>query len=851
MSSTHVEWIAKEDQILREALCLYGLKRWDHVANTVVGRSAEECKARWTHGLNPLSAPRRPWTPADDALLQQTVELVEQMELRNGGTLKPGKWGLVASFLPGRSSKQCRERWHNKLHPDVARVAWTAQEEHALMQLHAQYGNSWAKIAAELPGRTDNSVKNRWHSLLKKQRAGGDAAAQSSVEGAPIPPPVATTAAVRPQGHQERTSPRHILLQQMDRDIAEFDSFDIDISGMSVSPGTAAAFGAPVAPQAASTLLWNLTEVGIGSLTYDDRVTAFAAQGLANRGHNYKTPLVFFDIGKDNYDWPHADRYWRDTLEAQGRAVFAPIGASLCELLAHPAVAASLKGIVVYAGDLDFSPPGPLPSLARQYGDGYSAAIALTLAGQRSLLPVSAATLARRRAGCPALASLPVVLDLRIQLANLTRLQAWGWAIDTLLPHASKSIVYNLNHYRARGDPLPFLGDKQSNATVTSADYAVQQGAFVMDLESHSADPKAGQTAPKNADDALIERVFGAMDPLFDAYGWADDEFSWTNMTSVFGGTIACSFASPNLSFWARMRLEAGAARARRLQEPDRGMALDRSKHYVVFETNEGDTPRVLVSAMCSAWAQPERGSVPVAWAVDPLLAQRFPALFDHFAATAGANDSFVAGTAGAGYAFLDQMGAAKLRAYGERVGQLTAVYGPSILDTYGYANRSVHEAYARAAAAGGAAPAAFVTQPNWDTPQAAPYSPYHCDPDGANVLVTGGSGSGGGGSGGPATPLVCASGDPKLFYYSGSLNPLCPSCDLAKRIQAAARKFAPPHFLLVYGGLQAFGGVETKSKKSFFTLLQDTIARLGDGFVPVGATEMARLVREALNATA
>ena len=48
----------------------------------------------------------------------------------------------------------------------------------------------------------------------------------------------------------------------------------------------------------------------------------------------------------------------------------------------------------------------------------------------------------------------------------------------------------------------------------------------------------------------------------------------------------------------------------------------------MTFETNEGDTPRVLASAMCSSWPNPKRGSLPVAWAIDPLLAERFPALF-------------------------------------------------------------------------------------------------------------------------------------------------------------------------------------------------------------------------------
>ena len=43
----------------------------------------------------------------------------------------------------------------------------------------------------------------------------------------------------------------------------------------------------------------------------------------------------------------------------------------------------------------------------------------------------------------------------------------------------------------------------------------------------------------------------------------------------------------------------------------------------MTFETNEGDTPRIVVSAFGSSWANPQRGSIPVAWSVDPLLAER------------------------------------------------------------------------------------------------------------------------------------------------------------------------------------------------------------------------------------
>ena len=179
-----------------------------------------------------------------------------------------------------------------------------------------------------------------------------------------------------------------------------------------------------------------------------------------------------------------------------------------------------------------------------------------------------------------------------------------------------------------------------------------------------------------------------------------------------------------------------------------------------------------------------------------------------------------------------------QLERYGRRVGQLTAKYGPHVFDTYGYANLEQHVAYAKAAAAAGGAPAAFVSQPNWVGAVAqgkAPFDPWHCPSD--NLLLPEG------------TPLVCASGLPNLFYYSGGLDAHCPSCDLARRIEQAATKQPPPFFVLVYGGLQAFGGVENASKKSFFTLLEDTVARLEPHkYVTVGADEMARLAKEALS---
>jgi hypothetical protein len=81
----------------------------------------------------------------------------------------------------------------------------------------------------------------------------------------------------------------------------------------------------------------------------------------------------------------------------------------------------------------------------------------------------------------------------------------------------------------------------------------------------------------------------------------------------VGGGTVFCSFASPNLSFWALLPLPAAAGgKARRLPSGDSGRPLDRGKYYLTFETNEGDTPRIVDSAFGSSWASPLRGAARV-----------------------------------------------------------------------------------------------------------------------------------------------------------------------------------------------------------------------------------------------
>ena len=68
--------------------------------------------------------------------------------------------------------KQCRERWHNQLRPDIKKEAWSQREEAALVRAHARCGNRWVELARALPGRAENNVKNHWNATLRCKDSG-------------------------------------------------------------------------------------------------------------------------------------------------------------------------------------------------------------------------------------------------------------------------------------------------------------------------------------------------------------------------------------------------------------------------------------------------------------------------------------------------------------------------------------------------------------------------------------------------------------------------------------------------------------------------------------------------------
>lgn len=104
-----------------------------------------------------------PWTSAEDAILVEYVK-------KHG----EGNWNAVQKHSGlSRCGKSCRLRWANHLRPNLKKGAFTPEEERIILELHAKIGNKWARMAAQLPGRTDNEIKNYWNTRIKRrQRAG-------------------------------------------------------------------------------------------------------------------------------------------------------------------------------------------------------------------------------------------------------------------------------------------------------------------------------------------------------------------------------------------------------------------------------------------------------------------------------------------------------------------------------------------------------------------------------------------------------------------------------------------------------------------------------------------------------
>lgn len=145
------------DKKLLELVKQFGESSWNRVSK-IMHKSEIKCHKRYLVLSNRQEMASASWSKEEDAKLTSLV-------LANGAK----DWTKIANQLPGRIGKQCRERWHHHLNPNVIKKKWTLEEDTRIVRLYFKYKTRWSEIARHVEGRTDNQIKNRFNSNLKKR----------------------------------------------------------------------------------------------------------------------------------------------------------------------------------------------------------------------------------------------------------------------------------------------------------------------------------------------------------------------------------------------------------------------------------------------------------------------------------------------------------------------------------------------------------------------------------------------------------------------------------------------------------------------------------------------------------
>ncbi|KAH8555154.1 hypothetical protein BGW37DRAFT_475968 [Umbelopsis sp. PMI_123] len=143
-------WTKTEDRLLKQVVKSLGPRNWQQIAHIVGDRTGSQCLQRWTKALDPAIRRSR-WAQEEDEVLKNAVEVYGL-----------GNWRMVQKHIPGRTDMQCRERWVNILDPALDHSKLVAEETERLHKLVNEHGTKWSMLTQYFPGRTDNQLLRTW-----------------------------------------------------------------------------------------------------------------------------------------------------------------------------------------------------------------------------------------------------------------------------------------------------------------------------------------------------------------------------------------------------------------------------------------------------------------------------------------------------------------------------------------------------------------------------------------------------------------------------------------------------------------------------------------------------------------
>ena len=161
-------WTPDEDNMILALVQANG-RKWSLCAAELEGRTGSQVRERYLNHLDPRLTPLEPWSEADDNALIGFVH-------------KWGKkWVKIAPHMHGRSTMALRNRWKSSAITQRLRsmdtplqvrkiASWTAEEDNTILELHDN-GTEWRQIAEQLPGRSEDQIRDRFAKFLDPERS--------------------------------------------------------------------------------------------------------------------------------------------------------------------------------------------------------------------------------------------------------------------------------------------------------------------------------------------------------------------------------------------------------------------------------------------------------------------------------------------------------------------------------------------------------------------------------------------------------------------------------------------------------------------------------------------------------